>query len=255
MFLSYLCCYFILFLLSGLKPITISQAYKEQSKFNPNQASKPQPQQAISPNSRPIRWPVSPPTARASTRNPSSQPDSVTDTHPGPRVWLFPHLFLSCTSLSPFSCMHVGLFITQLPYAHASLQVSISAPCPSSQLFSAPTDVTAPALSPCMHVVHPTAGFHFHQLMPSSSSCQGCCPPTRHAGFHPCVPFASLSKPTTRHRYFHATAPEHATSSPIPAATRPFPAMTITLSALSHAKDIPLVLLLNNHTQSSLVWL
>ena len=76
-------------------------------------------------------------------------------------------------------------FITQLLCAHASLQVSISAPCPSSQLFSAPTDVTAPALSPCMHVVHLTAGLHLHQHMPSSPGCQACCPPTRHAWFPP----------------------------------------------------------------------
>ena len=79
--------------------------------------------------------------------------------------------------------------------------------------------------------------------------------PTRHAGFHPCMPFASLSKPIARHCHFHATAPEHTTSSLVPATTRPFLAMTITLSALSHAKDIPLVLHLNNHTKSSLVWL
>ena len=72
-------------------------------------------------------------------------------------------------------------FITRLPCAHASLQVSISAPCP----FSAPTDVTAPTLSPCIHMVHLAAGLHLHQFMPSSSDCQGCCPPTRHAWFPP----------------------------------------------------------------------
>ena len=102
MFLSYLCCYFILFLLSGLRPITISQAHKEQPKFSPNQASRLQPQQAISPSSRPIRWHVS-----LQSHGPARTAHQASQAHTQARESGF---FLFCFSLAqacslPPACM------------------------------------------------------------------------------------------------------------------------------------------------------
>ena len=164
------------------------------------------------------------------------------------------HTFRYVRMIAPCMGYHPNELLLRLLHGQRPCQPAQQASIPASYFLHQRTSQHLPSTHAC-------TWFTRQQVSIFTSSCRhrlaarAVVSPTRHAGFHPCVPFASPSKPTVRHRQFHATAPEYATSSLVLAVTRPFPAMTITLSALSHAKDIPLVLHLNNHTKSSLVWL